>query len=322
MRDAAEPLYPGKHRRHRPRAAGEPHLHLRGHDAGKILDKTAAGDVGDPVHDLLHAVVPQHRLHRTGVEPRRCEEHLADGAVFELRDAVGDAEAADLHDRLADEAVAVGVEAARGDPKGHVARLHVAAVHEPLSLDHANAEAGQVVLTGMVHVGQNRRLAADEGTLTLHARVGDAPDDLLEERGIVLRHRDVVEKEERFRAGAERVVHAHGHEVDADRVVHTCRHRHLELRADTVGAGDEQRVFVAAGEKSLEVEPKNRCKPPLGAHHTRALRAAQVRGQTRHSLGVELEVDARAGIGGSAHHSIFAGLRGPASPHVAAASLV
>ena len=81
------------------------------------------------------------------------------------------------------------------------------------------AEAGHVEVAGLVEVGQDRRLAADERALGLDAAVGDALHELLGQRRVVLRHRDVVEEHERFAAGADEVVHRHGDEVDADGVV-------------------------------------------------------------------------------------------------------
>ena len=132
-----------------------------------------------------------------------------------------------------------------------------------------------------------------------------------------MRHGDVVEEEKRFSAGAEGVVDAHRDEVDADGMVNAGVHGHLELRAHAVGAGDEQRIFVAPAEESLEVELEERREAALGAHHPRALGAPHVRGQTGHTFAVELEIDAGAGVGGSAHghhHRRVAEARKPAPP--------
>jgi hypothetical protein len=49
-----------------------------------ILDQAAACDVGDAVHDLLHAVVAKHRLHRPGIEPRRFEQQVIERLAVEL----------------------------------------------------------------------------------------------------------------------------------------------------------------------------------------------------------------------------------------------
>ena len=62
--------------------------------------------------------------------------------------------------------------------------------------------------------------------------------------GFELARGEVVEEEEGLRALDDDVVHAHGHEVDADRVVSVREEGDLELGAHAVGAGDQDRVLV------------------------------------------------------------------------------
>ena len=94
-----------------------------------------------------------------------------------------------------------------------------AAVDDAVALDDADAEAGHVVIAGLIEVGQDRRLAADQGAVGFHAAVADALDESLGQGRVVLRHRQVIEEHERLAAGAEAVVDRHGDEVDADGVV-------------------------------------------------------------------------------------------------------
>src|SRR5262249_7489233 len=63
--------------------------------------------------------------------------------------------------------------------------------------------------------------------------------------------REVVEEEQRLGALHDEVVDAHGDEVDADGVVPAGGDGELELGADAVGGGDQDRVTVA---RSLGVE--------------------------------------------------------------------
>ena len=80
-------------------------------------------------------------------------------------------------------------------------------------------------------------------------------DDLLEQVRIVRGHRHVVEKEQRLGPAADGVVDAHRHQVDADRVVPADHLGDLQLRAHAVGAGDQHRLAVIAGEQPAgEVE--------------------------------------------------------------------
>ena len=64
---------------------------------------------------------------------------------------------------------------------------------------------------------------------------------------VELAHRDVVEEDDRLGALDHQVVHDHRHAVDADRVVASDLGGQLELGADAVRGGDEDRVLVAVG---------------------------------------------------------------------------
>src|SRR5262249_25877119 len=146
-------------------------------------------------------------------------------------------------------------QARAGEAEHLVAGARATAVDDGLALDDADTEAGHVEVAGLVEVRQDRRLAADERTIGVHAAVADALDELPRQFGVVLRHGEVVEEHQRFAAGAEAVVDGHGDEVDADRVVLVAQHRNLELAADAVGAGDDDGVLVVASEEAVvEVE--------------------------------------------------------------------
>ena len=57
------------------------------------------------------------------------------------------------------------------------------AVDDVVALDDADAEAGHVVVAGLVEVGQDGRLAADEGAVGLQAAVADALDQVADQGG-------------------------------------------------------------------------------------------------------------------------------------------
>ena len=169
------------------------------------------------------------------------EQRLADRAA-EFVDRIVELQAGDVEDDLAHQAVAVGVQAAGGDADDHVVGRDRSAVDHALALDHADAEAGQVVIAAGVQVGHDGRFAAQQGAIGLQAAVADAFDDLLQQRRIVVRHGHVVEEEQRLGAAAEGVVHAHRHQVDADGVVAAGQLGHFQLGADAVGAADQDRA--------------------------------------------------------------------------------
>src|SRR3546814_2152472 len=58
---------------------------------------------------------------------------------------------------------------------------------------------------------------------------------------------EIIEEDERLRALHDKVVDAHRHQVDADRVVLAGENRDLELGADPIGRGNQQWVAVAGG---------------------------------------------------------------------------
>ena len=82
---------------------------------------------------------------------------------------------------------------------------------------------------------------------------------------------EVVEEEERLGPLHQNVVDAHGHQVDADGVVHTQREGQLELGAHPVGPRHQHRLAVAG--RNLE-QP---AKAPDARQQPRALRAGRQR---------------------------------------------
>ena len=167
-------------------------------------------------------------------------------------------------------------------------------LEDVLALDHADAEAGQVVVPRLVEVGQDRRLAAQQRALGLDAAVADALDDLAGQRGVVAAHRHVVEEEERLGPGAEAVVDRHRDQVDPHRGVPAGGEGQLQLGADAVGRGDQDRVAIAPRqEPDLVVEPEEPRESARPVEHPRRVRPAEQRGELAHRLLVGVEVDAR-----------------------------
>ena len=66
-------LEPGKDGRNLSGVAAELDREAVGEDPRRVVDQAAAGDVGDPVHGLLDAVVAVDGLHRPHVDPGRLQ---------------------------------------------------------------------------------------------------------------------------------------------------------------------------------------------------------------------------------------------------------
>ena len=114
-------------------------------DARHVAGDAAAGDVRQP----LHRQRVDEREDRLHVDARRLEQ-----VERRLRAALED---------LADERVAVGMCAARGQPEDRIPRADRAAVEDAAALHHADAEAGEVVFAVRIHARHLGRLATDQG---------------------------------------------------------------------------------------------------------------------------------------------------------------
>ena len=71
----------------------------------------------------------------------------------------------------------------------------------------------------MIHAGHFGRLAADQGAAGLPAPVGYAGNDRRSLFGVELAGGEIIEEEQRLGALDDKIVDAHGDEIDADRVV-------------------------------------------------------------------------------------------------------
>ncbi len=224
---------------------------LFGQRAVQVLGDAAARDVRQRAHGAGAGV--QHGAHGLHVDARGREQRvLQAGAVqllaLEAQLVVGLA----LHAHLAGERVAVGVQAARRQADQHVALAHGRGIEHLRPVHHAHAEAGQVVVVRVHHAGVLGHLAADERAAGLLAALADARHDLGHVLGLELADGHVVQEEQRLGARGQDVVRAHGHQVDAHRVVLAGQLGHLELRAHAVGAAHQQRVVHVLGRRDGE----------------------------------------------------------------------
>ncbi len=117
-----------------------------------------------------------------------------------------------------------------------VAGAHLGAVDDVGLLDHADAEAGQVVVFTFVHAGHLGGFAAHQGAASLLAASTNAGDHLRCDVDIELAGGVVVQEEQRLGATDDQIVDAHGDQVDADAVVHAQIHCQTQLGANAVSA--------------------------------------------------------------------------------------
>ena len=116
-----------------------------------------------------------------------------------------------------------------------------------------------------IHARHLGRLAAHQRAARQAAALGDAGDHRFRDTAFKLAGGKIVEEKQRLGALRQHVIGAHGHQVDADRVVDTRLESQHQLGADPVGAGHQHRIGVAG-----RLQVKQRAKPSQAAHHAGA----------------------------------------------------
>jgi hypothetical protein len=183
------------------------------------------------------------------------------------RRGIGPGEAGPLDD-AADQRKTVRVQPGGGKAEDNVPRCKVGAGQQTLAFCRADGKAGDVVIAAPVKTRHFGRLAADQRCPSDSAALGDTLDHIARDRHVESGGGEIIEKEERLATLRDEVVDAHGDEVNADRLVPTAVDGDLQLGADAVRGGDEDRV-AKAGRRKVE-EGTEAAKPahdagPIGA---------------------------------------------------------
>ena len=285
--DPAEGPHEAHDRRHRPARGVDARTELAGQRPGHVPGQAAAGDVGDPAKVVAGG--PERRPHGEdvpGVDPRRGQEHVADGRerVVRLgrqgRVAPGVAERpgelllvrplerdVPLGEERADEREAVRVEPGRRQAEDHVPGRGRRPVEDVRALHDPDARPGEIERARLHEPGVLGGLAADERAAGLATAVGDAADEGGHRLGVEPPDGDVVEEGERLGAGADDVVGAHRDEIDADRVPAPEGGREGGLRPDAVRRRHDERLPIAGRDRDRSpeaAEPADDLDPPRG----------------------------------------------------------
>ena len=195
-------------------------------------------------------------------------------------------------DDLAHQRKAVGMDAGGGEAEDDVALGNIAGWQELAAFGSTDGKAGEIVVAGGIHAGHFGRFAADQRAARLAAAGGNAADDGRTLVGVELAGREIIEEEQRLGALHDEIVDAHGDEVDADGVVIVGIDRDLQLGADAVIGGDENRIGKAC---RLEVEqPAEAADLAVGAG---TARRAHCRLDLLDQEVSGIDVDARIAIG-------------------------
>ncbi len=143
------------------------------------------------------------------------------------------------------------MEPARGEPDEKIPGNDRLGVRDLFFFHYSEGKSSQVILPIAVEGGHLCRLPADQDTAGKAAAVGDAADHLQGGPGLELAGGEIVEKKKRLSPLRQDIVHPHGHEVDAHRIVGVHHEGDLELGPDPVCGRDQNRVAVLS---ALEIK--------------------------------------------------------------------
>ena len=257
----------GDDRRHIPgkraiRRAIDHGVHVCGERAVEVLGDAAAGDVRDGVHRAL-AGAAQHLEHRLHIDARGSKQRVGQALAAQLLERLLELSALGRclgrarnqpvdPDNLAHKRVPVGMDTCGGQAQDHIARANVGWIEHLWPVDHAHREASEIVIVRAHDTGVLGHLAAHERSARELAAVGHALHDLGHMLGLDVPDGDIVEEEQRLRARREDVVHAHGDEILAHRLVAVEQLREHQLGAHTIRAADEDGVLHILERRSGE----------------------------------------------------------------------
>ncbi|MEA2528500.1 MAG: hypothetical protein QOG89_144 [Thermomicrobiales bacterium] len=182
---------------------------------------------------------------------------------------------------------------ALGRPIREIAVTNRAAGDERVRIDGADDETSGVVLALGIQTGHLRRLATDQGETVLPAGGGHPADQSLQHIPFESPHRDVVEEEKGAGAAGEDIVDAVIDEIGTDATVGTAAEykSEFELRADAIGAGDQEPVRSG-------IEPVDASEVTDGSRRSGGGEGrVRVRFQPVNRSGRRVDVDAGVAIG-------------------------
>ena len=134
------------------------------------------------------------------------------------------------------------MQAVRCQADDYIPRLNSVATDDPVALRDAYDESCEVIFAVLVKAGHFCRLAADQGTAVVLARLGEPFDDFFGHFRLELARSQIIHKEEGRRSLNGDVVHAVIHQIGAHAVVAIHSTGDLQLGADTVNARYQYRV--------------------------------------------------------------------------------
>src|SRR5579863_932961 len=262
-------------RRHRPAGLLEDRLDVLRQRAREVFQQAAARDV----RHRLNARDSLERAHGSIVRRMCGEQRIGKRSTFERSVPLV------ARDQRARERIAVGVQADRRQTNNRVARLDAAEPLERFDLDDAHDRSREIEMRRLIEARHFGGFAAEQRALVNATGLRATAHNVGRDRGIQLSHGEVIQKEEWRCVADEDVVDAVIDQIGADRRVPSELGRQHDLRAYSVGRGNE----CAAGVARHAKEPR---KAADGFELVGVTPLAQHRRVTRDGLISRTNVDA------------------------------
>jgi len=149
--------------------------------------------------------------------------------------------------QTADQRKAVGMDAGGFQAKQQVAGFDGGTGHRLLAFHRADTETGKVIIAFRIHAWHFGGFAADQCAARRLAAFRNPCDNAFRDTVFQPAGSKIIQEKQRLRALNDQVIDTHGDEIDADRIMPVMVDRQLELGADPVIGGDQQRVPIAGG---------------------------------------------------------------------------
>ena len=141
--------------------------------------------------------------------------------------------------------------AGRGKPEHGISGSYIGSRQQRAPFGGTDRKARQIVIALLVEAGHLGGLAPDQRAAGFPAALGDPRDDRGGRLRIELAAGEVVQEEQRFCTLHHEVVDRHRHEVNPDTAMQAGLDRNLDLGANAIGRGDQNRILEAG---RLQVE--------------------------------------------------------------------
>ncbi len=131
------------------------------------------------------------------------------------------------------------------------------------AFNRPDTEPRQIIAPGRIHPGHFSGLAANQRASCLNAAIGNPGNNISGNPLFEFSGGKIIKKEQRHGTLGQHIIGAHRHQINAQPAMPAGGAGQFQLGADTIGAGDQNRVIKASGpEVKRAAKPAQRdCSP-------------------------------------------------------------